>query len=73
MRAFLPGSLVDVRPVRETTHLEGKELEFKVIKIDKQRNNIVVSRRAVMEAENSAERDELLAKLEEGMEVEGNR
>ena len=50
-------------------HLEGKELEFKVIKIDKQRNNIVVSRRAVMEAENSAERDELLAKLEEGMEV----
>ena len=71
VRAFLPGSLVDVRPVRETTHLEGKELEFKVIKIDKQRNNIVVSRRAVMEAENSAERDELLAKLEEGMEVEG--
>lgn len=71
VRAFLPGSLVDVRPVRETTHLEGKELEFKVIKIDKQRNNIVVSRRAVMEAENSAEREELLAKLEEGMEVEG--
>ncbi|MDO4441180.1 MAG: 30S ribosomal protein S1 [Moraxella sp.] len=71
VRAFLPGSLVDVRPVRETTHLEGKELEFKVIKIDKQRNNIVVSRRAVMEAENSAERDELLAKLEEGMEVQG--
>ncbi|TWV84759.1 30S ribosomal protein S1 [Moraxella sp. VT-16-12] len=71
VRAFLPGSLVDVRPVRETTHLEGKELEFKVIKIDKLRNNIVVSRRAVMEAENSAERDELLAKLEEGMEVQG--
>lgn len=71
VRAFLPGSLVDVRPVRETTHLEGKELEFKVIKIDKVRNNIVVSRRAVMEAENSAERDELLAKLEEGMEVQG--
>lgn len=71
VRAFLPGSLVDVRPVRETTHLEGKELEFKVIKIDKQRNNIVVSRRAVMEAENSVERDELLAKLEEGMEVNG--
>ncbi|UNU73105.1 30S ribosomal protein S1 [Moraxella nasovis] len=71
VRAFLPGSLVDVRPVRETTHLEGKELEFKVIKIDKVRNNIVVSRRAVMEAENSAERDELLAKLEEGMEVNG--
>ncbi|MDO4449489.1 MAG: 30S ribosomal protein S1 [Moraxella sp.] len=71
VRAFLPGSLVDVRPIRETTHLEGKELEFKVIKIDKIRNNIVVSRRAVMEAENSAERDELLAKLEEGMEVVG--
>lgn len=71
VRAFLPGSLVDVRPVRETTHLEGKELEFKVIKIDKLRNNIVVSRRAVMEVANSAERDELLSKLEEGMEVEG--
>ena len=71
VRAFLPGSLVDVRPVRETAHLEGKELEFKVIKIDRLRNNIVVSRRAVMEAENSAERDELLAKLEEGMEVQG--
>ena len=71
VRAFLPGSLVDVRPVRDTAHIEGKELEFKVIKIDKQRNNIVVSRRAVMEAENSAERDELLAKLEEGMEVQG--
>lgn len=71
VRAFLPGSLVDIRPVRDTAHIEGKELEFKVIKIDKQRNNIVVSRRAVMEAENSAERDELLAKLEEGMEVQG--
>lgn len=71
VRAFLPGSLVDVRPVRDTAHIEGKELEFKVIKIDKLRNNIVVSRRAVMEAENSAERDELLAKLEEGMEVQG--
>ncbi len=71
LRAFLPGSLVDVRPIRETTHLEGKELEFKVIKIDEPRNNIVVSRRAVMEVANSAERDELLAKLEEGMEVEG--
>lgn len=71
VRAFLPGSLVDVRPIRDTAHIEGKELEFKVIKIDKQRNNIVVSRRAVMEAENSAERDELLAKLEEGMEVQG--
>lgn len=71
VRAFLPGSQVDVRPIRETTHLEGKELEFKIIKIDKPRNNIVVSRRAVMEVANSAERDELLAKLEEGMEVEG--
>lgn len=71
VRAFLPGSLVDVRPIRETAHLEGKELEFKVIKIDKIRNNIVVSRRAVMEVANSAERDELLAKLEEGMIVDG--
>lgn len=71
VRAFLPGSLVDVRPVRETTHLEGKELEFKVIKIDKLRNNIVVSRRAVMEVANSAERDELLAKLEEGVVLDG--
>lgn len=71
VRAFLPGSQVDVRPVRETTHLEGKELEFKIIKIDKPRNNIVVSRRAVMEVANSAERDELLSKLEEGMIVEG--
>lgn len=61
IRAFLPGSLVDVRPVRETTHLEGKELEFKVIKLDQKRNNVVVSRRAVMEAANSTERDELLA------------
>lgn len=71
VRAFLPGSLVDVRPIRETTHLEGKELDFKVIKIDKVRNNIVVSRRAVMEVANSAERDELLSKLEEGMVVDG--
>ena len=71
VRAFLPGSLVDVRPIRDTTHLEGKELEFKVIKLDQKRNNVVVSRRAVMEAENSAEREELLNKLEEGMEVKG--
>ena len=71
VRAFLPGSLVDVRPIRDTTHLEGKELEFKVIKLDQKRNNVVVSRRAVMEAENSAEREELLNKLEEGMEVDG--
>ncbi len=71
IRAFLPGSLVDVRPVRDTTHLEGKELEFKVIKLDAKRNNVVVSRRAVMEAENSAERQELLSALQEGMEVKG--
>lgn len=71
VRAFLPGSLVDVRPIRDTTHLEGKELEFKVIKLDQKRNNVVVSRRAVMEAENSAEREELLSKLEEGVEVTG--
>ena len=71
IRAFLPGSLVDVRPVRETTHLEGKELEFKVIKLDQKRNNVVVSRRAVMEQANSAERDELLATLQEGMAVKG--
>jgi len=71
VRAFLPGSLVDVRPVRDTTHLEGKELEFKVIKLDAKRNNVVVSRRAVIEAESSAERDSLLANLEEGHEVKG--
>ncbi len=71
VRAFLPGSLVDVRPVRETTHLEGKELEFKVIKLDQKRNNVVVSRRAVMEAANSTERDELLASLQEGMATKG--
>lgn len=63
--------MVDVRPIRDTTHLEGKELEFKVIKLDQKRNNVVVSRRAVMEAENSAEREELLNKLEEGIEIEG--
>ena len=71
VRAFLPGSLVDVRPVRDTVHLEGKELEFKVIKLDAKRNNVVVSRRAVIEAENSAERESLLANLEEGLEVKG--
>ncbi len=71
IRAFLPGSLVDVRPVRETTHLEGKELEFKVIKLDQKRNNVVVSRRAVMEEANSAERDEMLASLQEGQAVKG--
>ena len=71
IRAFLPGSLVDVRPVRDTTHLEGKELEFKVIKLDQKRNNVVVSRRAVIESENSQEREELLANLVEGQEVKG--
>ncbi len=71
IRAFLPGSLVDVRPVRDTAHLEGKELEFKVIKLDQKRNNVVVSRRAVIEAEGSAERDELLESLAEGQEVKG--
>ena len=64
IRAFLPGSLVDVRPVRDTTHLEGKELEFKVIKLDQKRNNVVVSRRSVLEAENSAEREALLESLQ---------
>ena len=71
VRAFLPGSLVDIRPVRDTLHLEGKELEFKVIKLDQRRNNVVVSRRAVLEASNSAEREELLANLQEGQEVKG--
>ena len=71
IRAFLPGSLIDVRPIRETAHLEGKELEFKVIKLDQKRNNVVVSRRAVMEAANSAERDELLENLQEGQSVKG--
>ncbi|CUX97434.1 30S ribosomal protein S1 [Candidatus Hoaglandella endobia] len=71
IRAFLPGSLVDIRPLRDTLHLEGKELEFKVIKLDQKRNNVVVSRRAVIECENSAERDQLLEKLQEGMKVKG--
>jgi small subunit ribosomal protein S1 len=71
VRAFLPGSLVDIRPVRDTLHLEGKELEFKVIKLDQKRNNVVVSRRAVLEASNSAEREELLENLQEGQEVKG--
>ncbi|MDX1705513.1 30S ribosomal protein S1 [Pseudidiomarina sp.] len=71
VRAFLPGSLVDVRPVRETAHLENKDLEFKVIKLDQKRNNVVVSRRAVIETENSAERDALLENLQEGQEVLG--
>jgi len=71
IRAFLPGSLVDVRPVRDTLHLEGKELEFKVIKLDQKRNNVVVSRRAVLEQANSAEREQLLGALQEGMAVKG--
>ena len=71
IRAFLPGSLVDIRPLRETIHLEGKPLEFKVIKLDQKRNNVVVSRRAVLEQENSEERDALLGSLEEGQEING--
>lgn len=71
IRAFLPGSLVDVRPVRDTSYLEGKPLEFKVIKVDKRRNNVVVSRRAVVEIENSAEREALLDNLSEGATVKG--
>jgi small subunit ribosomal protein S1 len=71
IRAFLPGSLVDVRPVRDPSYLEGKELEFKVIKMDIKRNNIVVSRRAVVEEESSADRQALLESLHEGQELNG--
>ncbi len=71
VRAFLPGSLVDVRPVRDPGYLEGKDLEFKVIKIDRKRNNVVVSRRAVVEAEYSAEREALLENLKEGAVLKG--
>jgi small subunit ribosomal protein S1 len=71
VRAFLPGSLVDVRPVRDPSYLEGKTLEFKVIKLDQKRNNVVVSRRAVVEQEYSAERSELLDKLQEGVVIRG--
>ncbi|HNM44280.1 30S ribosomal protein S1 [Plasticicumulans sp.] len=71
IRAFLPGSLVDVRPVRDAAYLEGKELEFKVIKLDRRRNNVVVSRRAVVEQEYSAEREALLESLQEGQIVKG--
>ena len=71
VRAFLPGSLVDVRPVRDPAYLEGKSLEFKVIKLDKKRNNVVVSRRAVVEQEYSAEREALLEGLQEGNTVKG--
>ena len=71
VRAFLPGSLVDMRPVKDSTYLENRDLEFKVIKIDQVRNNVVVSRRAVVEHELGAEREELLANLEEGQIVRG--
>ncbi len=71
IRAFLPGSLVDIRPLRETSHLEGKPLEFRVIKLDQKRNNVVVSRRAVLEQENSEEREALLSSLREGQDVKG--
>lgn len=71
IRAFLPGSLVDVRPVRDMTSLEGKELEFKVIKLDQKRNNVVVSRRSVVESENTQERDALLEGLQEGQLITG--
>ncbi|KTD22710.1 30S ribosomal protein S1 [Legionella israelensis] len=71
IRAFLPGSLVDVRPVRDPSYLEGKELEFKVIKMDIKRNNIVVSRRAVVEEESSADRQALLESLHEGQVLHG--
>jgi len=71
VRAFLPGSLVDVRPVRDPGYLENKQLEFKVIKLDRKRNNVVVSRRAVVEEESSAERDQLLANLQEGQVITG--
>ena len=71
IRAFLPGSLVDVRPVRDTAYLENKELEFKVIKLDQKRNNVVVSRRAVVENEYSEERETLLNSIEEGKPIKG--
>jgi small subunit ribosomal protein S1 len=71
VRAFLPGSLVDVRPVRDPVYLEGKELEFKLIKLDRKRNNVVVSRRAVVESEHSEEREALLQKLVEGAVLKG--
>jgi small subunit ribosomal protein S1 len=71
IRAFLPGSLVDVRPVRDTSYLEEKPIEFKVIKLDKRRNNVVVSRRAVVETENSQEREALLESMQEGMSLRG--
>src|SRR5437660_8098949 len=72
IRAFLPGSLVDLRPVKDTTPYEGKEMEFKVIKLDRKRNNVVVSRRAVLEETAGAEREALLASLQEGATVKGS-
>ena len=71
VRAFLPGSLVDVRPVRDTTFLEGKPIDFKVIKVDQRRNNIVVSRRAVVETETNIDIDEVIETLKEGALVKG--
>ena len=71
VRAFLPGSLVDMRPIKDTSPYEGKELDFKVIKLDKKRNNVVVSRRAVLEVSMGAERDKLLSTLAEGATVTG--
>ncbi len=71
IRAFLPGSLLDVRPVRDSQHLEGQQLEFKLIKLDRKRNNVVVSRRAVLESVSSEEREALLERLEEGMFIKG--
>ena len=71
IRAFLPGSLVDLRPMKDTSHFEGKELEFKVIKLDRKRNNVVVSRRAVMEETAGVERQQLLETLKEGAIVKG--
>ncbi|QCI26370.1 30S ribosomal protein S1 [Buchnera aphidicola] len=71
IRAFLPGSLVDIRPIRDTNYLEGQKLEFKVIKLDQKRNNVVVSRRAVIESTHSAEREQLLSNLQEGLKIQG--
>ncbi|MDE1854662.1 MAG: S1 RNA-binding domain-containing protein, partial [Thaumarchaeota archaeon] len=71
VRAFLPGSLVDVRPVRDPVYLEGKELEFKIIKLDRKRNNVVVSRRAVLEASMGADREAVMENLKEGAIVKG--
>src|SRR3989304_3350189 len=71
IRAFLPGSLVDIRPVKDTTPYEGKTMEFKVIKLDRKRNNVVVSRRAVLEETAGAEREQLLSTLSEGAVVKG--